>query len=581
MMKHPIGTCISTGARLTGVALCAVMLAACGQESRHETPRQAMPSATGKEASENPSALHIGLSALSADRALNRLTTLASDEFGGRQPGTQGEALTLDYLVEEFRAMGLAPGNPDGSYLQKVPLVGITADPSMQLILSREDTQLTAAYGDDYVAWTSRVTEQVSVDAELVFAGYGVQAPEFDWDDFKDVDVRDKVIVVLINDPPLADENMFGGPAMTYYGRWTYKFEKAAALGAAGVMIIHETGPAGYPWEVIGGSGPRERFDLITEDRNMGNAGFEGWLTVEQAAALFNLAGQDLGDLKSAALQRDFRPVPLGVNAQLTLNNSLREVDSYNVIARLPGSDTTLKDEHVAYMAHWDHVGTREVDGETQIYNGAVDNASGTTGVLEVAQGFAAMPEAPARSMLFIAVTAEEQGLLGSRHYGENPLYPLASTLAVINLDGMNVLGPTTDLVIVGLGNSTLDDVAEAVAAETGRSIKPDPEPEKGYFYRSDHFSLAKFGVPALFPNAGVEFIDRPEGWGVEMRERYTAEDYHKPTDTVRDDWNLEGLVEDARFFLRMGYRIANDPVKPEWKPGTEFRAIREASLRE
>lgn len=581
MMKHPIGTCISTGARLTGLALCAVMLAACGQESRHETPRQAMPSATGKEASENPSALHIGLSALSADRALNRLTTLASDEFGGRQPGTQGEALTLDYLVEEFRAMGLAPGNPDGSYLQKVPLVGITADPSMQLILSREDTQLTAAYGDDYVAWTSRVTEQVSVDAELVFAGYGVQAPEFDWDDFKDVDVRDKVIVVLINDPPLADENMFGGPAMTYYGRWTYKFEKAAALGAAGVMIIHETGPAGYPWEVIGGSGPRERFDLITEDRNMGNAGFEGWLTVEQAAALFNLAGQDLGDLKSAALQRDFRPVPLGVNAQLTLNNSLREVDSYNVIARLPGSDTTLKDEHVAYMAHWDHVGTREVDGETQIYNGAVDNASGTTGVLEVAQGFAAMPEAPARSMLFIAVTAEEQGLLGSRHYGENPLYPLASTLAVINLDGMNVLGPTTDLVIVGLGNSTLDDVAEAVAAETGRSIKPDPEPEKGYFYRSDHFSLAKFGVPALFPNAGVEFIDRPEGWGVEMRERYTAEDYHKPTDTVRDDWNLEGLVEDARFFLRMGYRIANDPVKPEWKPGTEFRAIREASLRE
>lgn len=581
MMKHPIGTCISTGARLTGLALCAVMLAACGQESRHETPRQAMPSATGKEASENPSALHIGLSALSADRALNRLTTLASDEFGGRQPGTQGEALTLDYLVEEFRAMGLAPGNPDGSYLQKVPLVGITADPSMQLILSREDTQLTAAYGDDYVAWTSRVTEQVSVDAELVFAGYGVQAPEFDWDDFKDVDVRDKVIVVLINDPPLADENMFGGPAMTYYGRWTYKFEKAAALGAAGVMIIHETGPAGYPWEVIGGSGPRERFDLITEDRNMGNAGFEGWITVEQAAALFNLAGQDLGDLKSAALQRDFHPVPLGVNAQLTLNNSLREVDSYNVIARLPGSDTTLKDEHVAYMAHWDHVGTREVDGETQIYNGAVDNASGTTGVLEVAQGFAAMPEAPARSMLFIAVTAEEQGLLGSRHYGENPLYPLASTLAVINLDGMNVLGPTTDLVIVGLGNSTLDDVAEAVAAETGRSIKPDPEPEKGYFYRSDHFSLAKFGVPALFPNAGVEFIDRPEGWGVEMRERYTAEDYHKPTDTVRDDWNLEGLVEDARFFLRMGYRIANDPVKPEWKPGTEFRAIREASLRE
>ncbi|TCO76723.1 Zn-dependent M28 family amino/carboxypeptidase [Chromatocurvus halotolerans] len=569
------------GPGVAGLALCAVLLSACGGESRDETASQAMPPAAGVEAGADQRALDVGLAALSADRALTRINTLASDEFGGRQPGTQGEELTLNYLVEEFRAMGLEPGNPDGSYLQKVPLVGITADPSMQLTLSHEDSQLTPSYGDDYVAWTSRVTDTVSVDAELVFAGYGVQAPEFDWDDFKDVDVRDKVIVVLINDPPLADEDMFGGPAMTYYGRWTYKFEKAAELGAAGVMIIHETGPAGYPWEVIGGSGPRERFDLVTQDRNMDNAAVEGWLTVEQAEAVFDLAGQDLNALKAAALQRDFRPVPLGVNAQLTLDNSLREVDSYNVVARLPGSDPALKDEYVAYMAHWDHVGTREVDGETVIYNGAVDNASGTAGVLEVAQGFAAMPEAPARSLLFIAVTAEEQGLLGSRHYGENPLYPLADTLAVINLDGMNVLGPTTDLVIVGLGNSTLDDVADAVAAETGRTLKPDPEPEKGYFYRSDHFSLAKFGVPALFPNAGVEFIDRPEGWGVEMRERYTAEDYHKPSDTVRDNWNLEGLVEDARFFLRLGYRVANDPVKPEWKPGTEFRAIREASLQE
>lgn len=347
--------------------------------------------------------------------------------------------------------MGLAPGNPDGSYLQKVPLVGITADPSMQLTLSRDGTQLTPDYGNDYVAWTSRVTDTVSVDAELVFAGYGVQAPEFDWDDFRDVDVRDKVIVMLINDPPLADEDMFGGTAMTYYGR------------------------AGRSRVRSGGAG----------------------------------------------------------------------------------------------------------SGRAQVCRTAARLPSGTAGVLEVAQGFAAMPEAPARSLLFIAVTAEEQGLLGSRHYGENPLYPLSDTLAVINLDGMNVLGPTTDLVIVGLGNSTLDDVAEAVAAETGRTLKPDPEPEKGYFYRSDHFSLAKFGVPALFPNAGVEFIGRPEGWGVEMRERYTAEDYHKPTDTVRDNWNLEGLVEDAGFFLRLGYRVANDPDKPEWKPGTEFRAIRQASLRE
>lgn len=427
------------------------MLSACGDEPQDATASQPTPPAASKEAGAEQTALDVGLAALSAGSALDRIATLASDAFGGRQPGTQGEQLTLDYLVEEFRGMGLAPGNPDGSYLQKVPLVGITADPSMQLTLSRDGTQLTPDYGNDYVAWTSRVTDTVSVDAELVFAGYGVQAPEFDWDDFRDVDVRDKVIVVLINDPPLADEDMFGGTTMTYYGR------------------------AGRSRVRSGGAG----------------------------------------------------------------------------------------------------------SGRAQVCRTAARLPPGTAGVLEVAQGFAAMPEAPARSLLFIAVTAEEQGLLGSRHYGENPLYPLSDTLAVINLDGMNVLEPTTDLVIVGLGNSTLDDVAEAVAAETGRTLKPDPEPEKGYFYRSDHFSLAKFGVPALFPSAGVEFIGRPEGWGVEMRERYTAEDYHKPTDTVRDNWNLEGLVEDAGFFLRLGYRVANDPDKSEWKPGTEFRAIRQASLRE
>jgi Zn-dependent M28 family amino/carboxypeptidase len=549
-------------------------------EWRPGTEFRAAREASLRAAEASADALKAGLAALSTRRALAHIATLASDEYEGRSPGTRGEALTLAYLVEQFDAMGLEPGNPDGTFLQRVPLVGITADPAMQLRLSRNGTQLAPVYGDDFVAWTTRVTEAVSVDAELVFAGYGVQAPEFYWDDFKGEDVRGKVIVVLINDPPVTDEEIFGGPAMTYYGRWTYKFEKAAELGAAGVLIIHETGPAGYPWEVVGGGGPRERFDLVTADGNSGNAGFEGWLAYEQAESLFALAGQDLAALKAQALRRDFRPVPLGVTAQLTLNNTLRTVDSYNVVARLPGSDPALRDEYVAYMAHWDHVGTREQDGVTQVYNGAVDNASGTAGVLEVAYGFSSMPEPPSRSLLFIAVTAEEQGLLGSRHYGENPLYPLASTLAVINLDVMNVLGPTRDLVVVGLGNSTLDDVAAAVAAETGRTLKPDPEPEKGYFYRSDHFSLAKFGVPALFPNPGIEYIGKPEGWGAQMRDRYTAEDYHKPSDTVREDWNLEGLIEDARFFMRVGHRVANGAQRPEWRPGTEFRAIREASLR-
>jgi Zn-dependent M28 family amino/carboxypeptidase len=522
-----------------------------------------------------------GLESFSADRLMAHIQKLASDEFEGRGPGSRGEELTLAYLTEQFRAMGLEPGNPDGTFVQKVPLVGITADPAAELRLSRGGRTLRARYGRDFVAWTKRVTESAAMDAEMVFAGYGVTAPEFNWDDFKDVDVRGKVLVVLINDPPVTEEDIFGGPAMTYYGRWTYKFEKAAELGAAGALVIHETGPAGYPWAVVEGSWTGEQFDLVTENRNMHRAAVEGWITREQAEALFRLAGKNLEELKRAAVRRDFRPVPLGVRAQLSLRNTLRTVDSNNVIARLPGSDPKLRDEYVVYCAHWDHLGKDEQNGQVRIFNGAKDNASGTAALLELARAFRQLRTPPARSILFLAVTAEEQGLLGSRYYAENPLYPLARTAAVINLDGMNVLGPTRDLVVVGMGNSTLDDVAASVAQHFRRTLKPDPEPEKGFFYRSDHFSFAKLGVPAFYPDEGVEFIGKPEGWGLEMRAKYTAEDYHKPSDTVKDYWDLNGLVEDARFVFLLGYRVANDPKLPEWKPGTEFRAVREASLRQ
>jgi Zn-dependent M28 family amino/carboxypeptidase len=536
--------------------------------------------AIGLAAQTAPSNPEAALKAISADSILSHIKKLASDEFEGRAPGSKGEELTVKYLTEQFRALGLAPGNPDGTYVQKVPLVEITADPKMKLEFSGAAAKIEPKYQDDYVAWTKRVTASAAMDAELIFVGYGVQAPEFQWDDFKGVDVKGKVIVVLVNDPPLPDEKVFGGKAMTYYGRWTYKFEKAAEKGAAGCLIIHETGPAGYPWQVVRNSWGRGQFDLVTPDKNMGRAAVEAWITWDLAQKLFKAAGEDLGVLKLAAVSRNFKPVPLGLRAKLAFKNTLRMVDSKNVIAKLPGSDAKFKNEYVIYCAHWDHFGIGpEVKGD-RIYNGAVDNASGTAALLEMARAYKQLAVPPRRSILFLSVTGEEQGLLGSAYYAKRPLYPLARTAAVVNMDAMNVLGKTSDIISVGLGSSTLDEVVVAEAKAQGRIVKPDAEPEKGFFYRSDHFPFAKEGVPALDPGEGTDFIGKPAGWGMKMREKYTAEDYHKPSDEVRPDWNLSGLVQDAQLYFMVGYRVANDAKLPEWKPGTEFKAKREASLK-
>jgi Zn-dependent M28 family amino/carboxypeptidase len=528
-----------------------------------------------------PSPPDAAVRAVTGAAILKHIQVLASDEFEGRAPGSKGEERTLRYLEEQFRTFGLEPGHPDGTYLQKVPLVGITADPSMKLTLSGRGRRLQPKFGPEFVAWSKRVTDSVSIEnAEMIFAGYGVQAPEFQWDDFKGLDVKGKVIVVLVNDPPVEDQKIFGGPAMTYYGRWTYKYEKAAELGAAGCFIIHETGPAGYPWAVVENGRQGEQFDLSTPDKNMGRAAIEGWFTWEMAEKIFKSAGKNLAELKKAAVTREFQPVPLGVNASLTIQQTLREVTSYNVVARLAGSDEKLRNEYVAFVAHWDHLGIGpEVSGD-KIYNGALDNASGTAALLEIARGFKQLETPPRRSLLFIAVTAEEQGLLGSQYYGEHPLYPLARTAAVINMDGMNLLGRTKDLTFVGMGSSSLDEVVSDLAAEQGRTVKPDPEPEKGFFYRSDHFNFAKQGVPAFYPHRGIEYIGKPEGWGIEMRQKYTAEDYHKPSDQVKDYWEMSGAEEDARLFLLIGYRVANADQMPTWKPGTEFKAKRDASLK-
>lgn len=514
------------------------------------------------------------LDSISGDRMLQNIKTLSSDQFGGRGPGSQGEELTVKFLEDQFRSIGLQPGNPDGTYIQKVPMVGITPDPGMKLEFSSNKIP-QPQWEKDYVAWTKRVVPSSSIDAPMVFVGYGVQAPEYKWDDFKGVDVKGKVIVVLINDPPVPDPNVFGGKAMTYYGRWTYKYEKAAEKGAAGCLIIHQTDRAGYPWEVVRDSWGAEQFDLKNPNKNMNRVAIEGWITHDLANEIFKAAGKDLSSLEKLAATRDFKPVDLGITAKLTVHNKLREIDSRNVIAKLPGSDPKLKDSYVIYTAHWDHFGIGPAVNGDKIYHGAVDNASGVAALLEMARAYKALPTPPKRTMLFMSVTGEEQGLLGSRYYAEHPLYPDAKTMLDINMDGMNVLGKTKDIVEVGRGQSNVDTLVDRLAREQGRVVKSDPEPEKGFYYRSDHFSFAKVGVPAFDPDAGTDYIGKPAGWGMKMRDDYTANRYHKPADKVMPDWNLSGAVQDAQLFFEVGYRVAQGEFTPEWSPKSEFRAAR------
>ena len=523
---------------------------------------------------------------IDVDAVMVHTRILSSDQYEGRAPGSKGEELTVAYLVDQFQKIGLKPGNSDGTFVQKVPLVGITPTPA-PLVLRSGAEERTLAWRDDVVAWTKHVAPSATLtDSDVVFVGYGVVAPEYNWDDYKGLDVKGKTLVMLVNDPPVRDAvnqgeldaKTFGGRAMTYYGRWTYKYEIAASKGAAGVLIVHETGPAGYPFEVVQ-SKVTEQFDLITPDKNMGRSSIEAWITLDQARALLRMGGQDFDTLKIQAATREFRPVALGVTASMTIKNTLRTVDSKNVVAKILGSDPVLRGEYVAYIAHWDHLGIGPAVNGDSIYNGAKDNAVGTAGLLEIARAFSRLQAPPKRSVLFLAVTAEEQGLLGSQYYTVSPLYPLAKTAAAINMDAINVNGRTRDLTLVGYGASDLDDYARDAAGEQGRIIRPDPEPDKGYYYRSDHFNFAKAGVPAMYADEGTEFIGKPEGFGERVRNDYTNRDYHAPSDVVTADWDLSGSREDLKLFFAVGYRVAEAAKLPEWKPGNEFRAIREKML--
>jgi len=556
-----------------------VLLSACKPAEQPVVVADTKPQeSTGAEASGDP------IDLMETEGLLQRISTLASDEFGGRAPMSEGERLTLDFLETQFKEMGLEPMFGD-SYRQPVPLVAIEATGDLTLGVSNADGEnvLSYAHGPESMVWTKRVVEETGLDnSELVWAGYGIIAPEYDWNDYAGLDVSGKTVIVLVNDPGYATQNpeLFNGNAMTYYGRWTYKYEEAARQGAAGLLIIHETKAAAYGWNVIedGRQGPQ--FDLASEDNNMNRVKVEGWLQHPVAEEILALAGHDLAALEEQAAKRPITPIPLGLNANVTIKNTFEFAESYNVGAIRPGSDAA--DELFIYMAHWDHLGTTAHEEGQEgdfIYNGAEDNASGTAGLLEVAEAWTETPQVPRRSVGFLAVTAEESGLLGSRAYVSNPAFPMNKTVAGINMDVLNFRGKMSDIVVVGYGGSEMEDILAGVARESGRTLTPEATPEKGSYYRSDHFNFAKNGVPILYAKGGTTDREHGTEYVKQRNAEYIAERYHAPSDEIRDDWDLEAAIEDLRLYYRIGYRVAFGDQWPEWYKGNEFRAIREASL--
>ncbi len=502
---------------------------------------------------------------------------VSDDELEGRAPGTPGEQRTIEFLEKQFLELGLQPVT-GGSFRQDVSLVEITAiDP--RLSFARGGGGMTLAFGDDMVIGTRRVRPESSIEAsEVVFVGYGIVAPEYGWNDYAGIDMRGKTALILVNDPGFVsgDPALFRGKTMTYHGRWTYKFEEAARQGAAAAIIIHDTLPAAYDWQVVrnGWSGPQ--FYADRPDGNAGRTALEGWITQGRARQLMELAGRDLDEMMAVAVQRGFHPVPLGVTATGGVRNVIRRAKSPNLAGVIPGKDRP--DEYVIYVAHWDHLGRSLGSSGDSIFNGAVDNGTGVAGILTIAQGFREMMPGPSRSVMFLAVTAEESGLIGSEHYAEQPLVPLAKTAAVINIDALVPLGRARDVEVVGFGASELEDLLAAAAKSQGRTLTPDRRPEAGYFYRSDHFNFAKAGVPALYIKSGTTLRDGPPGAGLAQYDEYYASRYHKPADQYEASWNVSGTVEDLKLLFEVGARVANQKSWPDWYEGNEFRAARDAS---
>ena len=526
--------------------------------------------------------LRPSLEAITPDGMLAHIKTLSSDEFEGRAPGSKGEELSVNYITEQFKRIGLKPGNPDGTYLQEVPLAGIISHPQMSFTVG--DKVMSLKFPDDFVASSARLQESITVPkSDVVFVGYGIVAPEYGWDDYKDVDVKGKTLLMLINDPPIPDPNnpgklddkMFKGRAMTYYGRWTYKYEIAAAKGAAAAVIIHETEPAAYPYSVVRTSWAKENFELDEPDKNMGAVQVRSWVTLDVARKLLADAGQDFDKLKKSAAMKGFRPVPINANASVDIKQQVRSFKSHNVIGKLDGGDPKLKDEYVIYSAHWDHLGRHtDLQGD-QIFNGAVDNASGCAAVMQIASAFAKLNPPPKRSVLFMCTTAEEAGLLGAKYYAQHPLYPLNRTLADINIDSMNVWGKARDVEDTSFGFSSLDDMLADAAKRQRRTAIPNSRPEKGSIYRADNFEFSKAGVPSLYIGKGEHLLSRPVDAPLRSDE-FDLHDYHQVSDEIKPDWDLSGAVQDAQLLFEVGFLVANGDKFPEWKPDSEFKAKRD-----
>ncbi len=513
---------------------------------------------------------------INADLLRGHIRFLSSDLLGGRGPATTSDRLAQQYIAAQMEAAGLQPGAPGGGWLQPLDIVGITSHNPDAATVSKGGDKVDLKYKDDYIAFSGVAAPEARLDnAEVVFVGYGIVAPEYQWDDYKGADLKGKVLLMMNNDPA-SDPKLFAGKTRQYYGRWTYKYEIAAKKGAAGAIIIHTEPSAGYKWQVVTSSWSGENFTLPAEGQP--ELQVQAWTTEEASRRIARLGGQDLDALRAAAEKGDFKPVPLGVSLSLALRNDVQKKQTANVIGKLPGRDPILGKQAVLYTAHHDHLGMREATkpGEDVIYNGARDNASGVAAVLAIAHAMKALPAAPRRTILFAAVAGEEQGLLGSAYLAAHPPVPIGLLAANINIDELGIWGRTRDMIMIGKGKSTLDTVVEAIAAAQGRRhIVGDLSPDKGYFYRSDQFNLAKRGVPAAYLESGIEVVGKPAGWGAAQHAKYEETDYHQPSDELRPDWDFTGAVEDTQLLFYLGVKVAEGKNMPSWNPGDEFEGAR------
>ncbi|MGH8174701.1 MAG: M28 family peptidase [Steroidobacter sp.] len=557
---------------LCAIALLPLAFAACKRQDPTPAPEPQTPAAS-VSADAKTAATQIR-----ADYLRDQIATFSSDEFEGRGPATPGDAKARDYIVEQLKAIGFAPGGPNGEWQQTFDVVGVTANMPKQWSFKRDGKSVSFKWWDQYIAGSGVQEDKVSIkNAEVVFVGYGIQAPEYGWDDFKGQDLKGKVLLMLNNDPDWTPE-LFSGDTRLYYGRWSYKYESAARQGAAGAIIIHTTPSAGYPFQVVQTSWTGEQVELPAGSEPHIRA--KAWLTEEASRELVKLAGQDFDKLIESAKSKDFAPVPLGVTTSLEFSNDINRSSTANVYGVLQGGDAEVSDEYVIYSAHHDHLGVGEPnESGDKIFNGAMDNASGVAQLFAIGKAFKALPAPPRRSVMLLFVAAEEQGLLGSKYYAEHPTIEPGKIAANINFDGGNIWGPAKDIVYIGKGKSTLDDYVNAIAQMQDRTVTADQYPDRGYFYRSDQFNFAKIGVPALYLDTGTEFIGKPADWGKQQHAEYEAKHYHQQSDEINDSWNYDGMIQDAQLGFYVGLNVANAQTMPTWTPGDEFEAARKEAL--